>query len=778
VNYQMEADINEEKNNKHVSDSIRGKISDIPDDRLVTSSRIWKEVADVMSKDVVTISPDATMISASRLMSDKGISCVIVTDNASVVGILTETDILNRFASGEKNPHKVKVGEIMSFPVQTDLNRALTSCSMWKNVIDVMSSDVAGIDRKTTVAEALKVMTSRSISCIIILQGDEPIGVFTKKDLLKNVVAPRKNPNCMHLKEVMSSPVISIPPDYSIFSASSLMEKMNIRRLIVTKDKELCGIITQTDIFMAVKRKLQEEEEKNLRLLEDSESSIYTLDLNGKITYVNPAFTKLLEVYDPAQLINQTFLPERFWLNPDDKIQFLNELKKHDVKNRELTLKTFGGKRVYVNLFCSFTKNMHGEINGSQGILSNITERKRMYEILDRKQKNLEAIFDASPVGMLLVGEDMIVKRVNDKIRKMVGREYLEIINRLFGCALGCVNSSYSKEGCGHSPSCRSCLLRKAIENVFNSSGSAHHVEGQFKFKVDNEEIRPWLCVSVEIVVITGQRHAVVVLSDITDRKQIEDKMKVLNEELKTTVEKLTVSNLELQDFAKVIAHDLKVPVQAVTSLADWISADYADKLDERGKEAIALLVNKANRIDKMMNAILKYSGVGRDQEEEEEEVNLNDLVTEVYQDLCPPENITITIEKDLPCMMCRRARTSQVFQNLLSNTIKYIDKSEGQIKVGCIEDDSCWKFYVADNGPGIEAKYFEKIFEVFQTLHPRNDIETTGIGLALVKKIVKMHGGEIWVESELGKGSTFFFTIPKRHSTVSSQSEMVCGSC
>ncbi len=104
-----------------------------------------------------------------------------------------------------------------------------------------------------------------------------------------------------------------------------------------------------------------------------------------------------------------------------------------------------------------------------------------------------------------------------------------------------------------------------------------------------------------------------------------------------------------------------------------------------------------------------------------------------------------------------------QVFQNLLSNAIKYIDKPQGEITVGCIAEKKTWKFYVRDNGPGIEQRHFERIFQLFQTLMPRDRVESTGVGLALVKKIIEMHNGKVWLESKIGEGSTFFFTLPKQ---------------
>jgi signal transduction histidine kinase len=112
--------------------------------------------------------------------------------------------------------------------------------------------------------------------------------------------------------------------------------------------------------------------------------------------------------------------------------------------------------------------------------------------------------------------------------------------------------------------------------------------------------------------------------------------------------------------------------------------------------------------------------------------------------------------------VVAERTRLQQVLQNLLSNAVKYMDKPEGRIRVGCSAMDDKWRLYVADNGPGIEERHFEKIFQLFQTLAPRDRVESTGVGLAVVKKIIEMYGGEIWVESKVGEGSTFFFTLPR----------------
>ena len=260
---------------------------------------------------------------------------------------------------------------------------------------------------------------------------------------------------------------------------------------------------------------------------------------------------------------------------------------------------------------------------------------------------------------------------------------------------------------------------------------------------------------SLRYVSQKGKDYVIAVARDITERKKAEEKQAHLLEQLKNV-------NKELKDFAYVASHDLKAPLRGISTLAEWISADYADKLDEDGKEQLNLLMVRVDRMRNLINGILQYSRVGRIKENKSL-VNLDELVPEIIDTLAPPENITITIEDKMPTIECEQTRIIQLFQNLVSNAIKYMDKPEGRIRVGCIEENDCWKFHVSDNGPGIEEKYFEKVFQIFQTLSPRDEVESTGVGLAVVKKIIDTYGGRLWVESEPGKGTSFLFTLPKK---------------
>jgi signal transduction histidine kinase len=237
-------------------------------------------------------------------------------------------------------------------------------------------------------------------------------------------------------------------------------------------------------------------------------------------------------------------------------------------------------------------------------------------------------------------------------------------------------------------------------------------------------------------------------------RKRAEEKQAQL-------LKQVEAANQELADFAHVVSHDLKAPLRAIDSLAKWLAADYEDKFDDEGREQLGLLLGRVKRMHDLIDGILDYSRAGRVREEAVE-VNLADLVPEVIDVLSPPSIIRVAVETALPKVVIERTRIAQVLQNLLSNAIKYMDKPHGLIRVGCAEDDRWWKFYVSDNGPGIEEKDRERVFQLFQTLKPRDKADSTGVGLAVVKKAVELYGGRVWIESTVGEGSTFYFTLPK----------------
>lgn len=224
-------------------------------------------------------------------------------------------------------------------------------------------------------------------------------------------------------------------------------------------------------------------------------------------------------------------------------------------------------------------------------------------------------------------------------------------------------------------------------------------------------------------------------------------------------LENLEISNKELNDFAHVVSHDLKSPLRGMSALISWLKEDYEDVLDEGAQKSFDSLLQKIGKMDRLIEGILQYSSIDR-QQVHEKNINLNEVVTDITEMIYVPDRFTITIKDELPTIKGDRYRLQQLFQNLISNAIKYNDKEKGFLSISCKEQKDNWEFELADNGPGIPKSYHDKIFEIFQTINTSK--ESTGVGLSIVKKIMDLYHGTIRVSSSEGEGTTFYLTLKK----------------
>jgi PAS domain S-box-containing protein len=365
--------------------------------------------------------------------------------------------------------------------------------------------------------------------------------------------------------------------------------------------------------------------------------------------------------------------------------------------------------------------------------------RKQAEQALQESETRMRAIFETAVDGIVIIDERGRIDRVNPAAERLFGYSSAELAGANVSMLMPEPHRSAHD---GYLEHYRATGERRII-------GKGREVSGRRK---DGSEFPLDLAVS-EMLVGT-RRMFTGIVRDITARKEAEEHNRAL-------VQELSSANEELTNFAYVVSHDLKAPLRGIGSLADWLATDYADKFNAEGKEHMRLLVNRVHRMGALIDGILQYSRVGRVREAAHP-IELEKMVAGVIDLQAAPSHIAIRVETPLPVVVAEPTRIEQVFHNLLSNAIKYMDKPHGEIAIGCTDLGSEWRFHVRDNGPGIEQRHFERIFQLFQTLAARDRVESTGVGLALVKKIVELYRGRIWLESTPGQGSCFYFTLPK----------------
>jgi chemotaxis family two-component system sensor kinase Cph1 len=242
----------------------------------------------------------------------------------------------------------------------------------------------------------------------------------------------------------------------------------------------------------------------------------------------------------------------------------------------------------------------------------------------------------------------------------------------------------------------------------------------------------------------------------------LEELVKERTSDLESANQELARSNENLEQFAYVASHDLQEPLRVMSSYSQLLEKRYHEKLDQDAKDFIDFIVDAASRMQRLITDLLAYSRVGR-KGVVATEVDLNEVMKKVLFSLSSAVESSggRVTHDELPVLTVHETSALQVFQNLIANALKFRGEKPSEIRVGARKDGGEWVFSVADNGLGIEPQYHERIFQIFQRLHSREEYSGTGIGLSICKKIVSSWGGRIWVESELGKGSTFYFTMP-----------------
>jgi PAS domain S-box-containing protein len=252
-----------------------------------------------------------------------------------------------------------------------------------------------------------------------------------------------------------------------------------------------------------------------------------------------------------------------------------------------------------------------------------------------------------------------------------------------------------------------------------------------------------------------------VIIRDVSERLEAISRLTKLSAILTKTNIALQKQNQELDKFAYVASHDLKAPLRAIASLSEWIEEDLEGQLPEENQHQMQLLRGRVHRLEALINGLLTYSRVGR-MNAPVRLVDVMQLLQEIIDSLQLPRGFIVEIEMKMPVFETKKELLQQVFVQLIENAIAHNDRPEAHIQISVRDRDRFYEFALADDGPGISPQFHERIFVIFQTLFPRDVKESTGIGLALVKKIVELQGGQVWLKAQEGAGATFYFTWPK----------------
>ena len=463
-------------------------------------------------------------------------------------------------------------------------------------------------------------------------------------------------------------------------------------------------------------------------------------DLDGRIVYANPTLVRLLGETSPEDCLGKNFSSAYYPESMMRKLQqdVMPALMRDGQWHGELELRTKDGRHVTTdeNYFVIYDES--GNPRYLADILTDITDRKRAEKELRETSETLSAIVKASPEAIIALDPDGRVLVWSPAAERMFGWSEHEAVGRL----LPYVPPEKLEE--------HNALRTRALQGEV----SAFEV---VRRKKDGSEI----VLNISVAPLRDDRGETIgvisINSDITDRKRAE-------EDLRRTAEELRRSNRDLEQFAYVASHDLQEPLRMVTGYMDLLEAKYKDRLDKDADEFIAFAVDGARRMQRLISDLLAYSRVGT-RGKEFQPVSMQAAFDRAVADLwgvIRDSGADITHDP-LPVVWADETQMAQVLLNLFNNAIKFRSDSPPRIHVGVQKEEGHWLFSVRDNGIGIEPRNYERIFLIFQRLHTQQKYPGSGIGLSICKKIIERHGGRIYLESQPGKGSTFFFTLPDR---------------
>jgi len=493
------------------------------------------------------------------------------------------------------------------------------------------------------------------------------------------------------------------------------------------------------------KEDAQASHERLMGIIGSATDAIITVDGDQRITLFNAAAERMFRCH-AAEALGQPlnrFIPQRFREIHRQHIRVFGET---GVSTRamgsHLPLAALRSDGIEFPVEATISQSVVGGQRLFTAIVRDISERVRAEDARRESEGRLRAIVETAVDGIITIDEQGRVTSFNPAAVKLFGYAPEEVLGKNVNLLMP---SPYHDEHDGY-------LSNHLITGVKKIIGIGREVTGRRKdgtvFPMD---------LSVSETILGSRRIFTGIVRDISQRKAAEENMA-------RQAEELARSNVELERFAYVASHDLQEPMRTVRSFAQLLQRRYGPTLTGDAQEYLRFLTDGVQRMHTLINDLLAYSRV-HSQGAAFSPVDSNDVFARVLANLqasIRSHQGEVTVEK-LPLVIADSTQLGQVFQNLLANALKFQGPQPPRIHVSAGETPNEWVFTVKDNGIGISPEYFERIFIIFQRLHTIEEYGGTGIGLAICKKIVERHSGRIWVNSELGKGSSFSFSIPKR---------------
>ncbi|MBC5842115.1 PAS domain S-box protein [Flavobacterium sp. F-380] len=568
--------------------------------------------------------------------------------------------------------------------------------------------------------------------------------------------------------EIRNLTPFDIKPDFNLESfkdlISPLINKEKSKIIFFTSHERKDGTLYPTEVhlqlvsignkksFIAIvlditERKKAEEEfilvykEKN-SILERITEAFVSLDSNWCYTHMNKKAGEIFNT-DP-----ETIVGKHIWTEfPEGRNQSLHRAYEKAMKTQEYCYV----EEYYEPYNMWFENHIYPSTNGLSVFFRDVTARKRIEEQLRKSNERFEKVTEAT--------NDAIWDW--DIINNTFFRS--KAIERFFGGTTlqTLVGTDLWKDKFHEDD------LAKIQESVNEALANPTVNRWEFEYRIYNDKREIIYIIDRGLIIRDDLGEAIRMvgaMTDITHQKQLTLQLSELNHSLKLHAQELERSNEELEQFAFVASHDLQEPLRMISSFMDLLKRKYGDLLDEKALRYIYFATDGATRMKKIILDLLDYSRAGKSTEEKES-IELNEIINS-YKLLrrSSIKNKSVEINSDsLPVLLSYKAAVTQVFHCLLDNAIKYSTEGIAPIiEINALEKELEWQFSIKDNGIGIDSQFFSKIFVIFQRLHNNEEYEGTGIGLSIVKRQVEFLGGSIWVESKLGKGSIFYFTIPK----------------